>query len=129
LFPMRRRNVRSVFRRGLIAILLIASVLFVGTVGIHLIEGLSYVDSFYFMSMLATAQGPASIPVTVTGKLFASLMAFISVGTVIAALGFLFGPFFGAVWKVGFQRIEEEEARLKKEGGKAETKSDEPPEN
>jgi primosomal replication protein N len=126
---MRRRNVRSVFRRGLIAILLIASVLFVGTVGIHLIEGLSYVDSFYFMSMLATAQGPASIPVTVAGKLFASLMAFISVGTVIAALGFLFGPFFGAVWKVGFQMIEEEEARLKKEGGKAETKSDEPPEN
>ena len=126
---MRRKNVRSVYRRGLIAVLLIASVLFVGTVGIHLIEGYSYIDSFYFMSMLATAQGPASIPATVAGKLFASLMAFVSVGTVVAALGFLFGPFFGAVWRVGVQIIEEEEARLRKEGGKAATKSGEPPEN
>jgi hypothetical protein len=129
LSPMRRKNMRSVYRRGMIAILLIASVLFVGTVGIHLIEGYSYVDSFYFISMLATAQGPASIPLTVAGKLFASLMAFISVGTVVAALGFLFGPFFGAVWRVGVQRIEEEEAHLKKEEGREGTESDGPPEN
>ncbi len=126
---MRRRSIHSIYRRGLIAVLLIASVLFIGTMGIHLIEGLSYVDSFYFMSMLATAQGPATIPVTVAGKLFASLMAFVSVGTVVAALGFLFGPFFGAVWRVGFQKIEEEEARLKKEGGEAGKKPNEPPEN
>jgi hypothetical protein len=126
---MRRKNVRSVYRRGLIAILLVASVLLVGTVGIHLIEGYSYIDSFYFMSMLATAQGPAGTPATTAGKLFASLMAFVSVGTVVASLGFLFGPFFGAVWRVGVQKVEEEEARLKKEGGKAGTKSGEPPQN
>lgn len=129
MFPMRRENVRSVYRRGLIAILLVASVLLVGTIGMHLIEGYSYIESFYFMSMLATAQGPANTPSTVAGKLFASLMAFVSVGTVVASLGFLFGPFFGAVWRVGVQRVEEEEARLKKEGEKAGTKSDEPPAN
>ena len=117
------------YRRGLIAVLLVAAVLLVGTVGTHEIEGYSYIDSFYFMSMLATAQGPASIPATVAGKLFASLVAFVSVGTVVAALGYLFGPFFGAVWRVGVQRFEEEEARLKKDDAKVESKSGGPPEN
>ena len=129
MFSIRRKNVHSVYRRGLIAVLLVASVLLVGTVGLHLVEGYSYIDSFYFMSMLATAQGPASTPVTLAGKLFASLMAFVSVGTVVASLGFLFGPFFGAVWRVGVQRIEEEEARLKKGDPKAGSKRDAPPEN
>ena len=111
---MGRRNVRSVYRRGIISIALVLSVLAIGTLGFHLIEGYSFVDAFYFMSMLATAQGPAIAPATVAGKLFASLMAFLSVGTVVAALGFLFGPFFGAVWREGVLRVEVEEAKLKK---------------
>jgi hypothetical protein len=116
---MRQDNVRSVYRRGLIALALVASVLAVGTLGIHLLEGYPYVDSFYFMAMLATAQGPAGTPATDAGKLFASLMAFVSVGAVVASLGYLFGPFFGAVWRVGVLKVEEEEARVKKEGGNA----------
>jgi len=94
----------------------------------HLIEGYSYIESFYFVSMLATTQGPANTPSTVAGKLFASLIAFVSVGTLVASFGYLFGPFFGTVWRVGVQRVEEEEARLKKEGAKVGTKSDEPSE-
>jgi uncharacterized membrane protein len=113
LFTMRRSNVRSVYRRGLIAIALVSAVLIVGTIGFHLIEGSSIVDSFYFISMLATAQGPATTPSTAAGKIFSSAMAFVSVGTVVAALGFLFGPFFGAVWREGVLKAEEEEARLK----------------
>ena len=80
----------------------------VGTVGMHCIERLSYLDSFYFMSMIATAQGPTIAPVTALGKIFASLMAFISVGAVVAALGFLFGPFFGKLCKIGFEKLEQE---------------------
>jgi hypothetical protein len=52
----------------------------------HLLENVSYIDAFYFMSMLATAQGPATIPATVAGKLFASFMAFVSVGAVVTSL-------------------------------------------
>ncbi len=87
---------------------LVASVMLVGTVGMHHLEKLSYLDAFYFMSMIATAQGPALAPVTVAGKIFASLMAFVSVGSVVAALGFLFGPFFGKLCKVGFEKLEQE---------------------
>jgi len=85
--------------------------------GMHYIEGLPYIDAFYFMAMLATAQGPATAPITVAGKLFAALMAFVSVGAVVASLGFLFGPFFGVVWRAGVLKFEEEEARLSKKKG------------
>ena len=79
-----------------------------GTFGMHWIEKLSYIDAFYFMSMIATAQGPTFTPVTAAGKIFASLMAFLSVGFVVAALGFLFGPFFGKLIKVGVEKFEHE---------------------
>lgn len=98
----------SLLRRGLKSFLLVSFVVGFGTFGIHWIEGLSYIDSFYFMSMLATSQGPATAPVTATGKIFASIMAFVSVGSVVAALGFLFGPFFGRLWRVGIEHLEEE---------------------
>jgi len=90
------------------SVVLVASVMAVGTLGMHLIEGMSYLDAFYFMSMIATAQGPMVIPAHPAGKLFASLMAFISVGTVVASLGFLFGPFFGQIWRIGVERLEED---------------------
>ena len=80
----------------------------IGTLGMRWIEKLSYVDAFYFMSMIATAQGPTLMPATVQGKIFASFMAFISVGSVVAALGFIFGPFFGKLWHVGIMKLEEE---------------------
>ena len=80
----------------------------VGTAGIHRLERLSWVEAFYFMSMIATAQGPAFEPSTPAGMIFTSIMAFISIGTVVAALGFLFGPFFGRLWRVGVEKLEEE---------------------
>ena len=80
----------------------------IGTIGMHALEGLSWLDAFYFMSMLATAQGPATQPATVAGKLFASCMAFVSVGSAITALGFLFGPFLGQLWRIGVEKVEEE---------------------
>ena len=72
---------------------------------------MTYLDAFYFMSMIATAQGSDFTPATVAGKLFAALMAFLSVGTVVAALGFLFGPFMGKLWKIGAERIIEVEEK------------------
>jgi len=103
-----RKIPRSFLTRAFYSFLLIAVVVATGTFGIHAIEGVSYLDSFYFTSMLATGQGPNFTPATDGGKIFASLLAFLSVGTVITALLFLFGPFFGSVLKLGLERIEEE---------------------
>ncbi len=93
-------------RRALYSFLLVAGVLAIGTIGFHYIEGYSYVNAFYFVSMLATAEGPAVTPATALGKIFASFIAFVSVGSVIFALAYLFGPFFGK-----FLRLEERKAR------------------
>lgn len=87
----------------------------IGTLGMHSIEGLSYLDSFYFTAMIATGQGPNFTPTSEVGKIFAALLAFVSVGTVITALLFLFGPFFGSVLKLELEKIEEEAERRRLE--------------
>ena len=100
----RRHHYHSVWRRTLYSAILILSVLAVGTVGFHRIEHMKTIDAFYMTSMIATAQGPSQPPVTALGKLFASLMAVLSVGLVVAAIGFLFGPFLGQLWRIGHDR-------------------------
>ena len=99
---------RSPYKRGLLALIFILMLLLVGTIGIHVFEDMSYLDSFYLMSMIATAQGPAMIPKTAAGKIFIAFMSFVSVSGGVAALGFLFGPFFGKLWRVGVDHLEEE---------------------
>ena len=79
----------------------------IGTVGLHLIEHLSWIDAFYFISMIVTAQGPVTMPATTAGKVFVSFIAFISVGSVVAALGFLLGPFLGQLFKIGVNILED----------------------
>ncbi len=100
--------------------LLIAAVVLLGTVVMHSIEGWSYLDSFYFTSFVATGQGPPANldPTTDVGKVFASVLAFVSVGTVISALLFLFGPFFGRVFREGLEKIEEVEREHERKEGK-----------
>lgn len=88
--------------------ILVGGVLAIGTIGFHFLEGYSYSNAFYFISMIATGQGPSQVPATTAGKMFASFMAFLSVGTVVASLGFLFGPFFGFLWRIGHERWEKD---------------------
>ena len=102
----------SWWRRGLYSSALVAAIMVVGTIGMHVTERMSYLDAFYFMSMVATAQGPTVVPATAAGKLFAAFMSFVSVGIVVAALGFLFGPFFTHLWHLSRRKLEEEERRL-----------------
>ena len=99
---------RSHWRRGLYAFSFVAVIVTIGTLGVHWLEGMSYLDAFYFISMIATAQGASTIPQTTAGKLFVAAMAYISVGSVVAALGFFFGPFFGQLWHAGVKWLEEE---------------------
>ena len=110
---MSHHHHHSFWKRGLWSVSLIACILLIGTVGLHLLEGLSYLDAFYFMSMIATSQGPATIPATAAGKIFTALIAFISVGVGVASLGFVFGPFLGKLLHVGVEKVEEELEKFK----------------
>jgi hypothetical protein len=86
----------------------------VGTVGTVLLTGWSWIDSFYFFSMVATAEGPPNSPPTFWSKLFIAIMAYVSIGTLITAVGILFGPFLGYAWHKGIVYAEKE--REKAEG-------------
>ena len=99
----------SIWKRAAYAMALIVAVVIIGTVAMHAIEGWSYLDSFYFTSFIATGQGPPGNlqPDSPLGKIFSSVLAFVSVGTVITALLFLFGPFLGRVFREGEERLEE----------------------
>src|SRR2546425_10845193 len=100
-------------KRAFFSIVVLAIAIAVGTIGMMLLEGWDFVTSFYFMALLATAEGPALSPLTVAGKLFASLMAFVSIGAAISAITFTFGLLFGSVLKEGFAYVEKEEDKLK----------------
>ena len=71
-------------------------------------EKMNWMDAFYFMSMIATAQGSAFTPATDGGKIFASIMAFVSVGFVLTAMTFLIGPLMGKLFKVGFEKYDDD---------------------
>jgi hypothetical protein len=100
-------------KRAFFSIVVLAIVMAIGTLGMEVLEGWDPVTSFYFMALLATAEGPALSPVTVAGKLFASLMAFVSIGAAISAITFTFGPLFGSALREGFDYVEKEEEKLK----------------
>ncbi len=93
----------------------IALVMVVGAVGFHLIEGMNWVNAVYFESMLATGQGPPLQLNTDAGKIFASVMAFVSVGSVITTLVFTLGPLLTMVWREGIERAEREARELEKD--------------
>jgi len=116
---MQEKNVASmgmhpVIRRAAYSVAVILGVLIIGTLGFHYIEHYSYTYSFFFMSMLATGEGPATNPSTHLGLVFASVMAFVSVGTVVVALVYLFGPFFGRFLKFSEVELKKEERMIKK---------------
>jgi ABC-type phosphate transport system permease subunit len=125
--PRRSRRVpRSFWKRALYSFALIVAVLIIGTVAMHAIEGWSVLDSFYFTSFIATGQGPPPniSPDSDLGKVVASLLAFVSVGTVITALLFLFGPFLGTVLREGEERMEEFEKQIEGKGSKTDPEAE-----
>ncbi|HEV2226054.1 MAG TPA: ion channel, partial [Nitrososphaerales archaeon] len=105
----KRRTVPKSFRvRALYSLGLIVAVELLGTLSMSAIQGWSYLDSFYFTSFIATGQGPPGNlqPNSPLGKVFSSILAFVSTGTVITALLFLFGPFLGRLLKVEEGKLE-----------------------
>ena len=106
---------RATVRRVLYAITGIGLVLVLGTVGFHLIAGLSPIDSFYFESMLATGQGPPTAPPSDGAKIFTSIMAFVSVGSVVSTLLFAVGPVLRRFWREEAEYVEAGARHLEQE--------------
>ncbi len=102
-------------RRAIYALSLLLTVLVVGTVGFRLAAGLDWVDAFYFESMLATGQGPPFPLTTDASKIYASVMAFVSVGSVITTVVFALGPVVARIWRETAQRVEREARHLESE--------------
>lgn len=87
----------------------------VGTVGFHQIEGMNWVNAVYFESMIATGQGPPLQLNTSAGKLFASVMAFVSVGAVFTSLVVTLVPIISQIWREGWERAESEAKAIEKD--------------
>ena len=102
-------------RRVVYSLLTVFAAMVVGTVGFHYIEGMSYVNTIYFESMLATGQGPPLQLNTDTGKIFASIMAFVSVGSVLTTVVFTLGPIMTQIWREGLERAEQDARKLESE--------------
>jgi hypothetical protein len=77
---------------GIVAVALIAVSLFIGMLGYHLLEGLSWLDAFLNAAMLLGGMGPVYTPVTDGGKLFAGLYALYCGLAVIFVAGVMLAP-------------------------------------
>lgn len=118
--PRRRQKPRNRLRRAFYSITVIILVLVLGTLGFHFIANLSYVDSFYFESMMAAGQGPPFTLATDAAKIFASIMGFVSLGAVATTILFTLGPILADLWREGLERVEEEARGVEKELGRKE---------
>jgi hypothetical protein len=102
-------------RRGLTSAAILVVSVVVATLVMHLLEGWSIVDSFFFITMLTTTQGPTATPSTFWGKIFASLYAYYSVGLLVTTIGLMFGPMLGYAVRKGVYYVEKEEKKLRKD--------------
>jgi len=93
----------------------IVLVMVIGIVGFHQIEGMNWVNAFYFESMLATGQGPPLALATSSGKIFASVMGFVSVGTVFTSLVVTLVPIISQLWRESLDRMEKDVKAVEKD--------------
>jgi hypothetical protein len=74
----RRQFLARMARSARIALGLVAVSLFVGMLGYHALEGMSWIDAFVNASMILSGMGPVGELHTQGGKLFAGLYALYS---------------------------------------------------
>lgn len=77
---------------GIVALLLIATSLFAGMLGYHLLERVSWIDAFLNAAMLLGGMGPVTLPATFAGKLFAGLYALYCGLVVLLVAGIILAP-------------------------------------
>lgn len=77
---------------GGMALVLVLVSLFVGMLGYHALEHLSWTDAFLNAAMLLGGMGPVNAPITEPGKIFAGLYALYCGLVVIFVAGLLLAP-------------------------------------
>lgn len=70
----------------------VAVALFVGMLGYHFYENMSWVDSFANAAMILSGMGPLTPLYTKAGKIFAGIYALFSGLTFILIIGIIFSP-------------------------------------
>jgi hypothetical protein len=113
--PRGRRLTKKQVRRAALSLSAVVIVLILGTVGFYFLAGAGWVDSLYFECMLATGQGPPFALTNNASKLFASGMAFLSVGTVVTTVVLNLGPIVGQLWREGVEHAERELRKVEEE--------------
>lgn len=81
-----------VTRNAFLGLMLIVVALFIGMLGYHVFENLSWVDSFLNASMILSGMGPANTMVTTAGKIFAGVYALFSGLAFIAIVVIMLSP-------------------------------------
>ena len=87
-----RHFVGRLLRGAVIASVLIAVGLWIGAIGYHALEGLSWLDAALNAAMLLGGEGPLYAPQTAAGKIFATLYALFSGIVFITAASVLLSP-------------------------------------
>ena len=85
---------RRLALNGLIGVLLLGFSLFIGMLGYHFLEHLSWVDSLLNASMIIGGMGPVNPLQTNAGKIFASFYAIYAGVILLASVGVLAAPIF-----------------------------------
>jgi hypothetical protein len=110
--PGQTSSLPSRERRLFYAVSGIVLVMVIGIVGFHQLEGMDWVNALYFESMLATGQGPPLALTTDSGKIFASVMGFVSVGAVFTSLVVTLVPIISQLWRESLERMEKDAKEL-----------------
>ena len=94
--PLARKSVfaKRIALNGILGLLLLTFSLFMGMLGYHFFEGLSWLDALLNASMILGGMGPVAPLQTTAGKIFASLYALYSGVVLLAAVGILAAPIF-----------------------------------
>ena len=84
---------KHLLRNFSIGVSIIGVALYIGMLGYHLTEGMSWIDAFMNASMILSGMGPAATLYTYAGKLFAGCYALFSGLAFIAIVVIMLSPF------------------------------------
>ncbi len=90
--PPLSKTISHVLRNTIWGLLFIAIALFIGMLGYHECENMSWIDAFVNAAMILSGMGPVSTLVTFGGKLFAGIYALFSGLVFIAIIVIIFSP-------------------------------------
>lgn len=90
--PIHHHVIKHVIRNTCIGLLIVIGALYIGVLGYHLTENMSWTDAFLNASMILSGMGPATTLNTEAGKIFAGCYALFSGLAFIAIVVIMLSP-------------------------------------